>query len=891
MATAGAPGRSLRLDGAQDALPLSGEPRAFRVTKGSLALFWIDDAEGGDHRRHLLFEREVGDWFLGLPEEGGAVGPRLWAIPLEPCEVEQRSLSELGRSLEGEGGAGRRRQVAELFAALEEALPEAELGLPSVEDPESWLPWPDSWAAACPRIAQALLARRRELERGEVSRLRALGRQASGSSQQADEQLVSVFRSKKQPPVLGAPLLSAATEVGRHAGLDIRPAAASEDLARVREPLDAVARASRLRLRKVLLEGRWWEDDGGPMVARLGEEDDARPVALLPDGPGRYALFDPETGQRQRVDDDLASELAAEAFVFYRPLPEKVTKAWELLRFAFGGFKSELVRLLLTAATVAILGMATPHALALLVDHVLPDADRSLLLWCCAGLLLIGVARTVVELTQRQLALRLELLSDSMTQAAVWDKLLKLSPAFFRRHATGDLLSRVNAVGQIRAELGGTTLQALLAGGFALLNFALLLYYSPPLSLLALGAAVITAVMTVGSGVIILRLSRELMEIGARVFGLAVELVDGVSKLRVAGAEDRAFTRWSREYAKQQRLVLKIQTLDDLVELVGIAVSTATTIALFYMATQLLVAGDLTPGRFLGFHAAFGAFVGGLVSVTGTITSLLEVAVLHERARPILEEPAEVASGRTDPGRLSGAFAMERVVFRYREGGPAILDEVDLHAEAGEMIGLVGPSGSGKSTIVRLLLGFEDPESGRVLHDGQDLSGLDLGAVRRQVGSVLQGGRINSGSLFDAISGGNAVELDEAWAAARAAGLAEDIEAMPMGLHTVVSEGGTNLSGGQRQRLFIARALVLQPRLLFLDEATSALDNRTQSIVTASIGKLDVTRLVIAHRLSTVRDADRIYVLDQGRVVQVGSFDELSATDGLFARLMKRQQG
>ena len=260
-----------------------------------------------------------------------------------------------------------------------------------------------------------------------------------------------------------------------------------------------------------------------------------------------------------------------------------------------------------------------------------------------------------------------------------------------------------------------------------------------------------------------------------------------------------------------------------------------------------------------------------------------------QRLQPIVETKPEVSLSKADPGELMGRIRVNQVSFRYRDDAPLILDNLSIHAEPGEFIAIVGRSGSGKSTLFRLLLGFETPESGTIDYDGQALSGLDINAVRRQLGVVLQNGRILSGSIFENIASGAQITLDEAWEAARMAGLADDIAAMPMEMHTVISEGGGNLSGGQQQRLLIARALVLKPRILLFDEATSALDNRTQGIVSESLDKLQVTRLVIAHRLSTIRHAHRIYVMQAGRVVQQGTFEELAAVEGLFSELMARQ--
>ena len=261
-----------------------------------------------------------------------------------------------------------------------------------------------------------------------------------------------------------------------------------------------------------------------------------------------------------------------------------------------------------------------------------------------------------------------------------------------------------------------------------------------------------------------------------------------------------------------------------------------------------------------------------------------------ERARPILNTPPEVFPQARDPGPLSGRLEVDRVSYRYNPELPLALDRVSLRMEPGEFVALVGASGCGKSTLIRLLLGFASPEEGVIRYDDQNLSGLRITAVRRQIGTVMQNSGIFSGSILETIAGSAIISLEQAWEAAELVGLADDIKAMPMGMQTMVPEGGGTFSGGQRQRLAIARALVRKPKILIFDEATSALDNRTQAIVTQSLEALAVSRLVVAHRLSTIVHADRIVAFDNGRVVQNGTFDELLADgDGIFAALMRRQ--
>ncbi|MBV9390160.1 MAG: NHLP bacteriocin export ABC transporter permease/ATPase subunit [Chroococcidiopsidaceae cyanobacterium CP_BM_ER_R8_30] len=688
-------------------------------------------------------------------------------------------------------------------------------------------------------------------------------------------------------------LLIAAGAVGRSLGIMIRPPAKSEDKKPVQDPLDAIAKASRIRMRQLRLVDNWWKKDCGPMLGYTLEDE--RPVALLPLSTDRYEIFDPKTQTRILVNANSAATLAPTAYMFYRPLPDKELKTWNLLQFALRGHFKELIVILLTGILTTLLGMLTPQATAILIDSAIPDANRKLLVQIASGLLAAAFGGTLFQLAQALAIMRLETFADSSTQAAVWDRLLNLQASFFRSYSVGDLNSRVQAISEIRQRLSGTVLQTIFTSLFAILNLGLLFYYNVSLALVATIVALVNIFVTIVSGILTLRKVRPLIEFQGQIFGVMLQLINGVSKLRVAGAEARAFAYWGKQYSHQLKLMLSTQGIEDSLAIINKLLPALTSCALFWFATNLLqqaqVQGGqgLSTGTFLAFNAAFGTFIGGATSLSGTVVDVLQVIPLWKRAEPILKAKPEVDSSKADPGKLSGRLAVEYVIFRYRDGGPLTLDEVSIYAEPGEFIALVGTSGSGKSTLFRLMLGFDFPESGSIYYDGQDLAGLDVHAVRRQLGVVLQNSRVISASVFENIASGAAISMDEAWQAAQAAGFAEDIAAMPMGMHTVVSEGGTNLSGGQRQRLLIARALVLKPRILLFDEATSALDNRTQAIVSESLNGLQVTRIVIAHRLSTIRNADRIYVFQSGRIVQQGSFEQLAKQEGLFTQLMTRQ--
>ncbi|HEY9600658.1 MAG TPA: NHLP bacteriocin export ABC transporter permease/ATPase subunit [Allocoleopsis sp.] len=737
-----------------------------------------------------------------------------------------------------------------------------------------------------------ILQERERIE--ELQRLQAQEQLNRQVTTEALGELASTLGTRKTEYWLDdSPLLVVAGAVGKALGVPIRPPGKWEDLKRVQEPLEAIMRASRIRMRQVLLRDDWWKKDCGPLIAYT--QQDNQLVVLLPSQGGCYTVFDPVTRTRTPVNARNAETLAPSAYMFYRSLPDKALKSLELVQFALKGRGRELLVILLTGIAVALLGMLTPQATAILIDRAIPDSDRSLLFQVGGGLLAAAIGTALFSLTQGIAILRLETVSDASTQAAVWDRLLNLPVSFFRQYTIGDLHSRVTSISQIRRQLGGTTVIKLIGALFTFLNLGLLFYYSVKLALVAVVVALIAIAFTTISGLLLLRKTRPLLELQGTIVGQTVQLINGISKLRVAGAEERAFATWSKNYSRQVKLNLSTQFIEDLVVLFNTVMPTLTSGILFWLTMGLLTepqtSGNpaLSIGTFLAFNSAFGTFIKGATDLSNTVTHMLQIVPQWKRAQPILEAVPEVNLSKADPGKLEGRITVDRVAFRYRDDGPLTLDNVSIHAEPGEYIALVGGSGSGKSTLFRLLLGFETPELGTIYYDGQDLSGLDVEAVRRQLGVVLQNGRIMSGSIFDNIASGGQITLDEAWEAARASGFADDIAAMPMAMHTVISEGGGNLSGGQRQRLLIARALVLKPKILLFDEATSALDNRTQAIVSESLDQLQVTRIAIAHRLSTIRNAHRIYVLQAGRVVQQGSFEELASQEGLFAQLMQRQ--
>ncbi|MEQ8494327.1 MAG: NHLP bacteriocin export ABC transporter permease/ATPase subunit [Gammaproteobacteria bacterium] len=744
-------------------------------------------------------------------------------------------------------------------------------------------------------LFNSLLQRRlREFERdSQQAERERLERSAATEARIFDnsmEQLAGVLNRREAAPQRETLLLTAATIVGNAIGVDMQPPARSEDPRRLKDPVEAIARASRVRQRTVILAGRWWEMDNGPLLAYL--EDDDVPVALVRDQWQGYQMIDPRDGIAVPVTPEIALSLKPKGVMFYPRLPESVRTAWGVPRFAMRGRMWDMIFVALLSLTITGIGMLVPQATALIMDNAIPDANRRLLAELGAGLAMAAFGAALFGIAQGILSIRLGILSDSVSQSAVWDRLLTLRLPLFRQFSSGDLLDRAMSVSAVNQELNGQAMRTLLTSGTALLNLGLLYYYSSKLAWMVAGIGLAVVLFTLCAGFFARRHYRRLMELQGPFFGFVVELVNAVSKIRIAGAQRRAFARWADRFVAQLELILKAQGIEDYVSVFNLMIPLVSSMFLFWMGVEMLNADGperLSVGVFLAFNTAMGTFLGGATTLSVMGLEFLDTVAKAARVKPLLVAESEISPDLRDPGRLSGQIEFKDVHFAYGEDGPPVLRGVSFRIMPEQFVAFVGPSGSGKSTIIRLLLGFEDPGAGVVAYDDQDLSGLDVTAVRRQLGVVLQTARINSASIFDNIGGGANITLDEAWEAAEDAGFADDVREMPMEMHTVISEGGTNLSGGQRQRLLIARALVRNPRILVFDEATSALDNKTQAIVTEALDRRKVTRLVIAHRLSTIRNADRIFVLADGRIVESGTFDDLVRNGGIFASMMARQ--
>jgi NHLM bacteriocin system ABC transporter ATP-binding protein len=650
-------------------------------------------------------------------------------------------------------------------------------------------------------------------------------------------------------------------------------------------PIEQIAVRSRLRTRTVALKNAWWRVNVGPLVGHRSTTHD--PVAFLWRR-GRYHATDPVTGSVHPITAQSAGQYEPRAVMFYQPLPDKPVRSWQLIITGLRGSATDLRNMVVSALVAVALGALIPIATGQILGTFVPNAQSELIVDLCVALLVASLASAAFAMVENMALLRIEGRFGFRLQAAVWDRLLRLPATFFKRYSTGELASAALGIDNIRAAVMEVATTVVYSSGVAVVNFAVLFWFSVPLALLASGFLLVGIGVFSVLGVRQMTWQTKSIEMGYHLTDKVFQTLRGLPKIRVAGAENRAFANWANSFSGQKQIQKRIGRYQNSATVFNAAYLPLCTL-IYFVIVAGPGKGSLSTAGFLAFNAGFAIMLTAVIQITNSITTVINVIPMFNRLRPIIAEAPEASGRSLAPGELSGKIEVNHVTFGYNEGAAPTLDDISFDVGPGELVAIVGPSGCGKSTLLRLLLGFERPAAGTVLYDGQDLSSLDCTAVRRQCGVVLQQARPFNGTVLDAIRGAQNYTMDEAWAAAEMAGIAKDIRAMPMGMHTLLMDGST-LSGGQRQRLVIANALIRRPRILFFDEATSALDNETQRIVTESTKALRATRLVIAHRLSTVMDADQVLVLSQGRVAEHGQpADLLTRPDGIFRQLVRRQ--
>lgn len=648
--------------------------------------------------------------------------------------------------------------------------------------------------------------------------------------------------------------------------------------------IEKISEASGIRLRKVMLSKKWWRKDSGPLLGFYENQ----PCALLPKKLGGYQLVNAQSKSRLKVNDKIADKISLQVFCFYVSLPNDIHSLSDFFQFSLSRIKTDFWWFVGIQIFISLLILAIPLAFGYFFNVIWPNKDL-LMLYQLVALLVINIwVISLCRISQAAAGMRMRFKLSAVTQPAIWDKILRLPLRIYRRFSAGELCFRAGLILDVQNTLIYGLLSLIAGISILVMTLVLLIYYSPVLTLAGIALAAVMTLATVWVNYRQLQFMRSLYYHFGRFMGYTFELIAGISKIRVTNAMSRVFSLWVNRLAKRSYAEEKLKFYALEFEVLVAFITIFSSALLFGLTLWLNV--NLTFGDFIAFFTGYSLFFFTLLAMLTDLGEVAKSIPLWRRSRIILTMKPEHETGKIDPGKLTGDIALNNIVFRYHPYEPALFANLSLHIQPGEFVAVVGPSGSGKSTLFRLILGFEKPEAGEIYFNGLNLQTLNILAVRRQIGVVIQNSSLIPGTIFANIAGHNQqMSRLDAWEIAEKVGLSELIKQLPMQMDTLITEGAVTLSGGEAQRLILARALAQKPQIIVLDEATSALDNTTQAVVHHYLKQLHATQIIAAHRLSTIVNADRIIVIDQGQIVQTGTFTDLISQPGLFAQMAKRQ--
>ncbi len=652
------------------------------------------------------------------------------------------------------------------------------------------------------------------------------------------------------------------------------------------EQLEYLLRPHGITRRTVTLSKGWYKDAIGAMLGI--RKSDGMVVALIPAGFSGYRYRDMETGKHVKINGKNQELFEEEAIAFYKPLPLKELGISDLMRYILGTLSpADFVMAGASALAVTLIGMLSPKLNNLLFSRVIEDGSTQILLAITVFMICVTLSSLLINGVKSLIIARINIKMGISVQAAVMSRLMSLPAGFFKNYSSGELSARAQCINSLCEMLVSAVLTTGLTSVFSLVYISQIFVYAPALVIPSLFIMLATVAFTVISALVQMKVSKKKMELSSKESGMSYALISGVQKIKLSGAEMRAFARWGNLYAEGARLAYNPPMFLKINSVISSAISLAGTLMMYWVA----VSSGVSVADYYAFNTAYGMVSGAFISLAGIALTVAQIKPIMDMVEPVLKAVPEISEGKQMITRLSGSIELDNVSFRYNENMPLVIDDLSLKIRPGQYVAIVGATGCGKSTLLRLMLGFESPQKGAIYVDGKDIAAVDLKSLRRNIGVVMQNGKLFTGDIFsNIIISAPWLTMDEAWHAAELSGIAEDIRRMPMGMHTMISEGSGGISGGQRQRLMIARAIAPKPSVLMFDEATSALDNLTQKTVSESLDSLKCTRIVIAHRLSTIKQCDRILVLDKGKIIEDGTYGELIQGGGFFAELVARQR-
>ena len=652
------------------------------------------------------------------------------------------------------------------------------------------------------------------------------------------------------------------------------------------EQLDYALRPHGVMRRTVKLTPGWYKDAYGPLLGFTKE--DGTPVAILPGSVSGYSYKDPKTGKTVKLNKKTEQLIDTEAICFYRPLPQKKLTIPDLLLYMKRCVSfSDIIMIVAAAAAVSLVGLLMPRLTATLTGAVLRSGRADALIGIAICIVCVSFSTQLLTSAQSYITSRLSIKTSLGVQASMMMRLMSLPADFFRTYSAGELRNRSQSVNQLCTILLGMVMSTGLTSLTSLMYITQIFSYTPMLVVPSLLIILITVVFSTVSTLVQIKINKLQMEDAALESGMSYAMITGVQKIKLAGAEKRIFAKWLGLYTTGAELTYNPPMFIKINSVILSAITLISNIVLYYLAVK----SGIGQSSYFAFTSAYGMLSGAFMSLSGMALSAARIKPILEMAEPFLKTEPETSDNREIVTSITGSVEMDHISFRYAEGLPLVIDDLSLKIKPGEYVAIVGKTGCGKSTLMRLLLGFEKPEKGSVRFDGKDINSLDLPSLRKKIGTVMQDAGLFQGDIFsNIVITAPQLTLDDAWDAAEKAGIADDIRSMPMGMNTIIAEGQGGISGGQRQRLMIARAIAPKPKLLMFDEATSALDNKTQKQVSEALDAMGCTRIVIAHRLSTIKHCDRILVIDEGHIIEDGTYDELIEKKGYFAELVERQR-
>lgn len=666
----------------------------------------------------------------------------------------------------------------------------------------------------------------------------------------------------------------------------IKPHEIPDNIKDRNEQLEYLLRPHGIMRRTVMLSKGWYKDAIGAMLGI--RKSDGIVVALIPTGFSGYSYRDMQTGKYVKINSKNQELFEEEVIAFYKPLPLKELGIPDLIRYILGTLSpADFVMTGALTLAVTFIGMLSPKLNNLLFSRVIDDGSTQVLLAITVFMVCVAISSLLINSVKSLIMARINTKMSISVQAATISRVMSLPAVFFKNHSSGELSARAQYINSLCNMLVSAVLQAGLTSVFSLVYISQIFVYAPALVIPSLIITLVTVAFSIVSAFAQMKVSKKEMELSSKERGMSYALISGVQKIKLSGAEKRAFARWGNLYAEEARLAYNPPMFLKINGVISSAISLAGTLVMYWFA----VSSGVSVADYYAFNTAYGMVSGAFMSLAGIALTMARIKPIMDMVKPILEAVPEISEGKQVITRLSGGIELNNISFGYNENMPLVIDDLSLKIYPGQYVAIVGATGCGKSTLLRLMMGFESPQKGAVYFDGKDIATVDLKSLRHNIGVVMQNGKLFTGDIFsNIIISAPWLTMDEAWHAAELAGIAQDIRRMPMGMHTIISEGSGGISGGQRQRLMIARAIAPKPKVLMFDEATSALDNLTQKTVSESLDSLKCTRIVIAHRLSTIKQCDRIVVLDKGKIIEDGTYDELMENGGFFAELVSRQR-